>query len=116
MQAGEGASVFEGLADGPNEGREKSSMTPGFWLEQLDGCHSVDKRQGTLEEGQVSPRNEEFLSSCVKFEMHAGHFAILCVTYKESPTFIQCYTPTDNVSEFHLVHTLTDTCYSVLLF
>lgn len=107
VQAGEGTRVFEG--------RKKSSVTPGFCLEQLDGCHSVDERPRTLEGGQVSLRNEEFLSSCVKFERHAGHFAILRVIYKESATFIQCYTPTSNVTEFQL-HIVTNTCYSVLLF
>lgn len=109
VQAGEGTRVFEG--------RKKSSMTPGFYLEQLDGCHSIDERPRTLEGGQVSPRNEEFLSSCVKFERHAGHFAILRVIYKGSATFVQCYTPTINVSEFQL-HIVTNTryCYSALLF
>lgn len=36
-QVGEGLQVCVGLADGLNEGREKSKVTPGFWLEQLDG-------------------------------------------------------------------------------
>lgn len=36
--SGTGAQVCFDLADGLNEGREKSKVTPGFWLEQLDGC------------------------------------------------------------------------------
>lgn len=33
VQVGDGARVFEVLLDGLNEGTEKSSVTPGIWLE-----------------------------------------------------------------------------------
>lgn len=65
--------------------------------------------------GQVSLRNEELPSSYVKFEIHAGHFAILHMIYKGSPAFIQYYTPSSHVSEFQLLHSLPNTCYSLLL-
>ena len=35
---GRGARVRADLADGLNDRRERSKMTPGFWLKHLDGC------------------------------------------------------------------------------
>lgn len=38
VQVGEGLLGFEHLADGLDEVRRKSTVTPGSWLEQLNGC------------------------------------------------------------------------------